>query len=111
MAYRSCGECTYWRNDEGHPVNALLRLGQCRRYPPRPLPDQQLVGWPITQRSDGCGEGEAAADMDNATDELARAAGLSDDELAAMGEPVNADLAAIIARHRAGHITTNAAAE
>jgi hypothetical protein len=37
---------------------------------------------------------------ENYPDELSRAVGLSDDELAAMGEPVEQELAAIIARHR-----------
>lgn len=56
-----CEECRFWVRTEDDPV-----FGECRRYapppyfvPPNRLYPLRLVAWPLTEATDGCGQGES----------------------------------------------------
>lgn len=50
-----CDDCMFWK-----PLRTVA--GQCRRYPPW-VECSDKSSWPVTYRTDGCGEWKGKGDM------------------------------------------------
>ena len=53
--WRECGSCPFWQPIADRPNIADTGIGECRAEPPRETTREGQAVWPITTRTEWCG--------------------------------------------------------